>query len=82
LDYIELSKKYTIAELAVPSCLVGKSLEEINPRGRYGCSIVAINKSKGIIIAPVAKDILSEEDIMVVIGTNAQIEQFQEAIGR
>lgn len=80
LDYIELSKKYTIAELTVPQCLSGKSLNEVNPRGRYGCSIVAINKPQGIIIAPAAKDILSEDDVMVVIGTNQQIEQFQESI--
>ncbi len=82
LDYIELSKQYTIAELAVPQCLSGKSLNDVNPRGRFGCSIVAINKPKGIIIAPVAKDVLSEADVMVVIGTNQQIEQFQESIGQ
>ena len=80
LDYIELSKQYTIAELAVPHCLSGKSLDDVNPRGRFGCSIVAINKPKGIIIAPVAKDVLLEKDIMVVIGTNQQIEQFQQSI--
>lgn len=82
LDYIELSKKYTIAELAVPQCLSGKSLDDVNPRGKFGCSIVAINKPKGIIIAPVAKDVLSTEDVMVVIGTNDQIEQFQDSIGQ
>lgn len=82
LDYIELSKKYTIAELAVPNNLSGKSLNEVNPRGRFGCSIVAINKSQGIIIAPVASDLLDQDDVMVVIGTNAQIEQFQESIGQ
>jgi len=82
LDYIELSKKYTIAELAVPQCLSGKSLDDVNPRGRFGCSIVAINKPKGIIIAPVAKDVLSTNDVMVVIGTNNQIEQFQDSIGQ
>ncbi|QJD84128.1 potassium channel family protein [Cohnella herbarum] len=82
LDYIELSKQYTIAELAVPECLSGKSLDDVNPRGRFGCSIVAINKPKGIIIAPVAKDTLSKDDVMVVIGTNDQIEQFQESIGQ
>ncbi|MCD9023982.1 potassium channel family protein [Cohnella silvisoli] len=82
LDYIELSKQYTIAELAVPQCLSGKSLDDVNPRGRFGCSIVAINKPKGIIIAPVAKDVLSQDDVMVVIGTNYQIEQFQHSIGQ
>lgn len=82
LDYIELSKQYTIAELAVPQCLAGKSLDDVNPRGRFGCSIVAINKPQGIIIAPVAKDVLSTDDVMVVIGTNDQIEQFQQSIGQ
>lgn len=82
LDYIELSKQYTIAELAVPQCLSGKSLDEVNPRGRFGCSIVAINKPHGIIIAPLAKDMLAKDDVMVVIGTNQQIEQFQESIGQ
>lgn len=82
LDYIELSKKYTIAELAVPQCLSGKSLNDVNPRGRFGCSIVAINKPEGIIIAPVAKDTLTTDDVMVVIGTNQQIEQFQDSIGQ
>ncbi|MFC4775617.1 potassium channel family protein [Paenibacillus sp. GCM10023252] len=82
LDYIELSKDYTIAELAVPKCLDGKSLHDINPRARYGCSIVAINKASGIIIAPTAEDMLSERDVMVVIGTNEQIEEFEEAVIR
>jgi trk system potassium uptake protein TrkA len=80
LDFIELSKKYTIAELTVPQSFSGKSLNDVNPRGRFGCSIVAINKPKGMIIAPVAKDILTTDDVMVVIGTNQQIEQFQESL--
>jgi len=82
LDYIEISKKYTIAEMEVPSCLTGKSLSNVNPRGRYGCSVVAINKPKGMIIAPTADDVLTEKDVMVVIGTNEQIEQFQNSIRR
>jgi len=82
LDYIEISQKYTIAEMEVPACLTGKSLASVNPRGRYGCSVVAINKPKGIIIAPTADDVLAEKDVMVVIGTNEQIEQFQNSIRR
>ncbi|MFX3632017.1 MAG: TrkA family potassium uptake protein [Candidatus Pristimantibacillus sp.] len=82
LDYIELSKEYTIAELAVPKELNGKSLHDINPRARFGCSIVAINKPQGIIIAPTATDVLIERDVMVVIGTNEQIEQFEVAVIR
>ncbi|MGG1637345.1 potassium uptake system protein [Paenibacillus sp. FSL A5-0031] len=82
LDYIELSKEYTIAELAVPQCLDGKSLHDLNPRARFGCSIVAINKPNGIIIAPTATDVLSLRDVMVIIGTNEQIEDFEASVIR
>ncbi|MWC26810.1 potassium channel family protein [Paenibacillus sp. MMS18-CY102] len=83
LDYIELSKEYTIAELAVPSCLNGKTLQDINTRAKFGCSIVAINKPKGgVIIAPTASEELAEKDIMVVIGTNEQIEKFEASVAR
>ncbi|MNI05051.1 Ktr system potassium uptake protein A [compost metagenome] len=82
LDYIELSKDYTIAELYVPKRLDGFSIRELDPRAKYGCSVVAINKKSGIIIAPTATDVVNELDVMVIIGTNDQIEQFEsEVIG-
>ncbi|MBP1156753.1 MULTISPECIES: TrkA family potassium uptake protein [unclassified Paenibacillus] len=82
LDYIELSDEYTIAELAVPKRLAGRSLKELDPRARYGCSVVAINKKSGVIIAPTAIDTIEERDIMVVIGTNEQIEKFEDEVNR
>jgi trk system potassium uptake protein TrkA len=80
LDYIELSKDYTIAELAVPKGMSGWTLKDLNLRAKYGCSVVAINKKQGVVIAPTAVDVLEEQDIMVVIGTNAQIELFENDI--
>jgi len=43
---------------------------------------VAINKAGGIIIAPTATDVLTERDVMVIIGTNEQIEQFEATVIR
>lgn len=80
LDYIELSKDYTIAELSVPKCLSGKSLKELDARAKYGCSVVAINKKNGVIIAPTASDVINERDVMVIIGTNKQIESFEKEL--
>ncbi|ANY65180.1 potassium uptake system protein [Paenibacillus sp. BIHB 4019] len=82
LDYIELSKDYTIAEIVVTGKLHGKTLSDLDLRARFGCSIVAINKPNGIIIAPTATDVLHERDVMVIIGTNEQIEQFEEEATR
>lgn len=80
LDYIELSNDYTIAELTVPPGLNGKTLQDINPRARFGCSIVAINKGGGVVIAPAAEERLKEKDVLVIIGTNEQIDKFEGAV--
>ncbi|SDT21082.1 trk system potassium uptake protein TrkA [Paenibacillaceae bacterium GAS479] len=80
LDYIELSSDYSVAELSVPQCLSGKTLADIDPRKRYGCSIVAVNKPNGVIIAPKAEQVLEEKDIMVIIGTNDGIEDFEKDV--
>ncbi|MDQ0914538.1 TrkA family potassium uptake protein [Paenibacillus sp. V4I5] len=82
LDYIEISKDYTIAELSVSKRISGLTIKELDPRAKYGCSVVAINKKTGVIIAPTATDTVNEHDIMVIIGTNDHIEDFErEVIG-
>jgi trk system potassium uptake protein TrkA len=82
LDYIEISKDYTIAELSVPKRLCGRTIKQLDPRAKYGCSVVAINKQSGVIIAPTATDVVNENDVMVIIGTNDQIEEFESEVIR
>jgi trk system potassium uptake protein TrkA len=82
LDYIELSKDYTIAELIVTERISGKCLKDLDTRARFGCSIVAINKPNGVNIAPTAEDVVEKNDVMVVIGTNSEIENFENAVNK
>ncbi|MEX2462360.1 MAG: TrkA family potassium uptake protein [Paenibacillaceae bacterium] len=77
LDYIEISKDYTIAELSVPKSLSGRSLKDLDLRVKYGCSVIAINKKDSVTVAPMGTDLLHENDVMVIIGTNRQIEEFE-----
>ncbi|ADM71668.1 Ktr system potassium uptake protein A [Paenibacillus polymyxa E681] len=80
LDYLELSKEYSIVELNVPACLNGKTLAELNARTRFGCSVVALHKANGILIAPTAMDRLKADDIMVIIGSNDNIGRFEDEV--
>ncbi|WMT40229.1 TrkA family potassium uptake protein [Paenibacillus sp. D2_2] len=77
LDYIQLSKNYSIVEMNVPECLSGKSVGELHPRARFGCTIVAIHREDGVIVAPTAMDQLKTGDIMVIIGSNENVEEFE-----
>ncbi|MNI97180.1 Ktr system potassium uptake protein A [compost metagenome] len=66
--------------MKVPDCLHNKTLSSLNARVRFGCSIVALQKEAGVIIAPTALDSLHTGDIMVIIGTNDNIERFEEEV--
>lgn len=77
LDFIELSKDYTIAELSVPKQVAGRALKNLDTRNKYSCSIIAIHKQEELVIAPTADHVLEENDVIVLIGRIAQIEQFE-----
>ncbi|WP_223067660.1 potassium channel family protein [Paenibacillus caui] len=80
LDYIELSKDYSIVELTVPAALDGKTISDLELRSRFGCSIVALQKLNGCIVAPTSMDRLTSNDIMVIIGTNESIHEFESSL--
>lgn len=73
VDFIELSDDYSIVETEVIDEWVGKSLKEINMRVNYGINVMAIRKGESISITPGPDLILQTGDILVVIGSNADL---------
>lgn len=75
LDYFILSKDVGIAELEIPTFMIGKSLIDLNLRVKYGLNIVAIQRNKTVIATPNPKEALQANDIIIVIGTNEALNQ-------
>ena len=73
LDYIELSEDYSIAEVSPVPSWIGKSLEEIDVRKKYGINIMAIKNENGVNIAPAADDIICDNDVLIVMGENEDL---------
>lgn len=48
IDSLELGDGYEIAHIAAPAPIVGKTLQEINLRGRYDLNLVTIAKGRGM----------------------------------
>lgn len=78
LDFIELAEDYSIAEVISTPKMFGKSLIELNIRARFGVSVMAIKTGEKINIAPVANDVIQENDILVVIGHNDDLAKLEE----
>ncbi len=78
IDFIELSPDYSLVEISAPTSMHGQSLETLNIRARYGCSVMAIRtRANEMIISPNAQDQVHEGDILVVIGSNDDIARFE-----
>lgn len=83
LEELELSEEYSIVELPTPKDLIGKTLKESQLRSKYGVNLIAIKRKvieKGITrevwnVNPLPTDIMEEGDILVIIGSNKDIDR-------
>jgi len=76
LNYIEVSKNYSIEEIQIPSPMAGKNLRELDIRARYNLSVIAIKSGGEISVNPSPDQVINENDVLLMIGENARLKQF------
>ncbi len=78
IDFIELSKDYSIVEVKATEKIGYKSIIQLDIRAKYGCTVLAIRRGEEINISPHPDDILYQGDTLVVMGSNLDIQRFEE----
>lgn len=80
LDYLELSDEHSIMEIKANEKLAGYTLIELDIRAKYGINIVAIKRGDDIIVSPQADMDIEREDILIIIGSDADINRFEKKV--
>ncbi len=86
-DYIELSKDFSIVELAAPPDWVNRTLRELALRPRFGLTLIAIKRRSATgdgevtNVAPSADDRILEGDTLALLGDNDRLAQLDRLIG-
>lgn len=75
LERFELDPEHSIVEVLIPAEFHGKTLAELELRGRYGLNVLAVGRDKLFEINPDPELRLVQGTMMVVIGDNNAIEQ-------
>ncbi len=75
LDRFELDPDNSIVEIMVPAEFVGKTLEELQIRRRYGLNVLAVGKPDHFDINPRPSVRLASGSMMVVLGDNQEIQK-------
>ena len=74
LDYIMLSNTHGMLEINTPHIWVGKTIRQTDARAKYGVNIVAISRNGQMMVTPSPDETLLEEDVVIVIGSNEQVD--------
>ncbi|NEP35039.1 MULTISPECIES: TrkA family potassium uptake protein [Moorena] len=75
LEWFDLDSKHSIVEVRVPEKFDGKSIMELELRKRYGLTVLAIKGDAEFEINPDPNQLLYKDMLMVIIGSNADIDR-------
>jgi trk system potassium uptake protein TrkA len=88
IDYIELSRDFSIVEVPAPEAFVGRTLKQLELRPRLGLTLIAIKRqadgSSAIVtnIAPAADETIRRRDILALLGSNERLNQLDQLLAR
>ena len=79
LDYIPLSRDYTISEIAPPSSFLGKTIGDLQLRKKHHIGVIASRDvlTDQIQMIPSADFVIKDSDILVVIGKEQDIQNLK-----
>ncbi|QIW81152.1 potassium uptake protein KtrA [Bacillus tequilensis] len=77
LNYIDLSDDYSIVELLATRKLDSKSINDLDVKAKYGCTILAIKHHGDIRLSPAPEDTIHEQDCLVIMGHKKDIKRFE-----
>ncbi|MFE4046770.1 potassium channel family protein [Priestia sp. YIM B13490] len=80
IDYIELSRDYSLVEIIVSRKLHNKNLFDLDARAKYGCNVIGIERENKMIISPSAHETILKGDKLIVIGDNQGLKHFEENV--
>jgi trk system potassium uptake protein TrkA len=83
IDYIELSRDFSIVEIPAPDSFVGRSLKQLELRPRLGLTLIAIKRraddQDGVVtnVAPSADETIRAGDVLALLGSNDRLNQLE-----
>jgi len=88
IDYIELSRDFSIVEIPAPESFVGRTLKQLELRPRFGLTLVAIKRrdepdgAEVTNIAPSADEMIRRGDSLALLGSNDRLNELDNLLKR
>ena len=73
-DWIALSPDYSLVETVIPRGWIGKSLQDLDVRRKYGINVVGIKVGEDVEVNPNPEKALDDGMVMILVGANKDLE--------
>ncbi|MFN3467420.1 MAG: potassium channel family protein, partial [Candidatus Brocadiales bacterium] len=88
IEYVEVGEDYCLAEIKAGEELLGRSIRELDLKGRFNINVVIIKKTETVrvndqvverekMVLPTADYVLREGDCLVIVGETEKVENFE-----
>lgn len=79
LDALKIDTDHSLAEIAVPMALSGKTLREADLRHKYGLTVLGVKDhlTGKLTLNPLGEFVLTDDQLLLVIGRREQLQEFQ-----
>lgn len=77
IDYIQLSRDYSIMEMSILEEWHNHTISELDIRAKYEINIIAVECGGEINVTPGPDYVLKEGDLLVVVGKNKSIQELE-----
>lgn len=77
IDYLELSDEYSIIEVKASEKIIGKSLDDLQIRKKFGCNVIAIRRDDYIDVSPRANERFEKNDVLILVGGDQDLLHFE-----
>ena len=77
IDYLDVAPNFGIEKIRPPKSFIGKSLGELDLKGRLGLSPVALRRGPQVFVNPAREERVAEGDELILIGRDDRLDQLR-----
>jgi trk system potassium uptake protein len=77
IDYLDVAPSFGLEKIRPPASYIGKSLGELDLRGRLGLTPIALRRGSQVFVNPAREERVAEGDELILIGRDEKLDQLR-----
>ena len=77
IDYLDVAPNFGIEKIRPPKSFIGRSLGELDLKGRVGLTPIALRRGQQVLVNPARDERLAEGDELILIGRDDKLDQLR-----